>query len=67
MAHPKKFLGGPWPTQNTVWRPPWWGGEEERVGFNVQKGEGGRERSGGEGRSVPVWEKNNLVILNAIR
>jgi hypothetical protein len=22
MAHPKKFLGGPWPTQNTVWRPP---------------------------------------------
>jgi hypothetical protein len=22
LAHPKKFLGGPWPTQNTVWRPP---------------------------------------------
>jgi hypothetical protein len=21
MAHPKQFLGGPWPTQNTVWRP----------------------------------------------
>ena len=21
MAHPKKFFGGPWPTQNTVWRP----------------------------------------------